>query len=343
MDAKNNIINEIAVNVNVEVDMSPLDGKVILVTGASGLLGTHIVSALQLARDDFGVDIELHVQVKSKLGIGVGGNKYPPTVVHYANLANDNDCAMLPNADIIISAAAYAQPLRFLSEPLMALRASTYGLMNLLEKCNVGGRFLYISSSEVYCDSPATPPYREQDTGSISPYHPRACYIEGKRFGEAITYLYNNRGISTVAVRPGITYGPGIKRGDKRSWAQFIERALTQGEIKMMDAGNVKRTFCYMTDGIEMLFNVLLYGTQKVYNLSGKSSLSIFELAEKIGEIAHVPVIVPEDDSGGVAGTPDDLQLSTELIESEFPKSEWVGIDEGLTQTIEWSRENLYK
>lgn len=340
---KTNIIQDIAVDVNINVDMSPLDGKVILVTGASGLLGTHIVSALQLARDDFGLDIELHVQSRGKYNLSTGSNKYPPTVVHYANLANDNDCAMLPSADVIISAAAYAQPLRFLSEPLMALRASTYGLMNLIEKCNVGGRFLYISSSEVYCDALATPPYREQDTGSISPYHPRACYIEGKRFGEAITYLYRNRGISTVAVRPGITYGPGLKRGDRRSWAQFIEQALTKGEINMLDAGNVKRTFCYMTDGMEMLFNVLLYGTQKVYNMSGKSSLSIFELAEKIGEIAHVSVIVPEDDSGGVAGTPEDLQLCMDLIESEFPKSEWVGMDEGLTQTIQWSRENLYK
>lgn len=340
---KSDIIHDIAIDVNVNVDMSPLNGKVILVTGSSGLLGTHIVSALQLARDDFGLEIELHVQTRGKYNLSTGGNKYPPTIVHYANLANDNDCAMLPNADVIISAAAYAQPLRFLSEPLMALRASTYGLMNLLEKCNVGGRFLYISSSEVYCDALANPPFHEKDTGSISPYHPRACYIEGKRFGEAITYLYRNRGISTVAVRPGITYGPGVKRGDRRSWAQFIERALTEGEIKMMDAGDVKRTFCYMTDGIELLFKVLLYGTQTVYNLSGKSSLSIFELAETIGEIAHAPVIVPEDDSGGVAGTPDDLQLSMELIESEFPKTEWVGIEEGLTQTIEWSRENLYK
>lgn len=340
---KSDIIKEIAVNTNINVNMSPLDGKTILVTGASGLLGTHILSALQLARDEFNLDINLHAQTKSKLGIETGGHKYPPTTVHYGNLANLNDCARLPNADIIISAAAYAQPLRFLSEPLMALRASSLGLMSLLEKCNVGGRFLYISSSEVYCDTLANPPYREQDTGSISPYHPRACYIEGKRFGEAITYLYRNRGISTVAVRPGITYGPGLKRGDRRSWAQFIERALTEGEIKMMDAGNVKRTFCYMTDGMEMLFNVLIYGTQTVYNMSGKSSLSIFELAEKIGEIAHVPVIVPEDDSGGVAGTPEDLQLSMDLIQKEFPKDNWVGMDEGLTQTIQWARENLYR
>ncbi|MDD5517852.1 MAG: NAD-dependent epimerase/dehydratase family protein [Candidatus Omnitrophica bacterium] len=337
------VIKEIAVDVNIDVDMSPLDGKTILVTGASGLLGTHILSALQHARDNLNLDIEIHAQTKGKFNLSTGGNNNLSTIIHYANLANDNDCKRLPNADVIISAASYAQPLRFLSEPLMALRASSYGLMNLLEKCNVGGRFMYISSSEVYCDSLANPPYREEDTGSISPYHPRACYIEGKRFGEAVTYLYRNRGISTVAVRPGITYGPGFKKGDKRSWAQFVERALTESEIKMMDAGNVKRTFCYMSDGIELLFKVLLYGTQTVYNLSGKSSMSIFDLAEKIGEIAHVPVLVPEDDKGGVAGTPDDLQLNTELIESEFPKENWIGINEGFTKTIEWARENLYK
>ena len=327
-----NITGENTEKILTEVNLDPLEGRTVLLTGASGLLGSQIAQALEWA------GAELHVQVQRQFG---NTKRIPDGNVHYANLANLGDCARLPNADIVISAASYAQPLRFLAEPLMALRASSFGLMALLEKVNVGGRFLYISSSEVYCDCQAQPPFNEENIGTITPYHPRACYITGKMFGEAMTYLYRERGISTVAVRPGIIYGPGVKKGDRRSWAQFIERAITKGKIELMDAGKARRTFCYMTDGIELILKAMLYGTQPVYNVAGKSSLTIAELAEMVGEIAEVPVVYPEEEHG-VAGTPEDLQLDTTRIEKEFGKREYVDMREGLGMTIEWMRE-LYR
>lgn len=321
-----NEIDQIARQVTWRVDLSPLEGRTVLITGASGLVGTHLARAISLS------GAKLHLQAnQSKMNAPEGAT------VHYANLANPNDCARLPEADIIISGANWAQPLRFLEQPLMALRSASYGLMALLEKVRPGGRFLYISSSEVYCGCTATPPFREEDEGQISPYHPRACYIVGKIWGEAITHLYRNRGISTVAVRPGITYGPGFRKGDRRSWAQFIERAMTQNEIRLMDAGKVKRTFCFMTDGIEHLLNVLLYGAQPVYNMSGRDRVSIYELAELIGKCASVPVIVPEVDHG-VGGTPDDLQMDSSRVELEFGKSEYTSMTEGMAQTVEWAK-----
>jgi nucleoside-diphosphate-sugar epimerase len=324
------VIREIATTVFWRQEFGWLKGKTVLVTGASGLLGVNIVNTLLQE----GRDIDIHIQVQTE---PYYTELQSNLTVHYANLANASDCARLPNADVIISAASYAQPLRFLAQPLTALRASGFGLMALLEKCNVGGRFLYISSSEVYCDSHATPPYKESDIGTITPYHPRACYIIGKIFGEALVNLYRNRGISTVAVRPGIIYGPGTKPGDKRSWAAFIERAILEKKIILLDKGLVKRTFCYMTDGIELVFKALIKGTQPVYNISGKSTLTIADLAKEIGEIAKVPVIVPKTDDG-IAGTPQDLSLDTSLIENEFNKTVYDDLNYGLHETITWMR-----
>lgn len=325
-----NDIKEDAIAIQQKVDFTPLRGRSVLVTGGSGLLGQYIAATLQNLPD-----IELHVQCQSK---PQNVDFYPDTRLYYANLANVNDCARLPNADVVIWASAYAQPLRFLADPLMALRSSSYGIMALLEKCNVGGRFLYISSSEVYCGCPSKPPFREAEIGTITPYHPRACYIEAKKFGEAITYLYRQRGISTVAVRPGILYGPGAKYSDQRSWVSFIRRAFAEKEIRLMDRGQVVRTFGYITDGMELLFNALIRGTQPVYNISGHSALSIAELAQVIGRVAGVPVIVPEEDHG-VAGTPENLQLNTDLIENEFDKRSFVDFETGISRTVEWWRE----
>ncbi len=319
-------------------DFYPLVGKTVLLTGSTGLLGTHIATQLSGLVSDLDLDIELYFQAQRQVSeqwlkmTGCAGR------IVYANLANPTDCANLPNADVVICAHSYAQPLKFISEPLMALRGAAYGTMALLEKVNVGGRFLYISSSEVYCDCPTDPPYKESDIGAITPYHPRACYIAGKIFGEAMTYLYRQRGISTVAVRPGITYGPGFKRDDQRSWASFVRRAVETKEIRLLDAGQVKRTVCYVSDGMQMLFNILLRGTQPVYNLAGQYTISIAEMAETIAKHAGAKVIYPDADHG-VAGTPENLALDGGLYESEFGKQEFVTPEVGFGQTVDWYRE----
>src|SRR5512139_2584461 len=97
-----------------------LSGKSVLLTGASGLLGSQLLDVLKecpLAR--------LSVQTRGGLvnhdadELRSGGIE-----VIYADLANEGDCGRLPWADIVISAASYAQPLRFLADPLHALRAA---------------------------------------------------------------------------------------------------------------------------------------------------------------------------------------------------------------------------
>lgn len=325
-------MNDVEIAQVVErLPMEVLEGKSVLLTGASGLLGSNLLSVLARAR-------------LSRLSIQVRSGEYlkPPGVdVYYADLSNAADCARLPNADIVISAAAYAQPLRFLADPLRSLRASAFGLMALLEKVNIGGRFLYISSSEVYCDCQVEPPYKESDIGTITPYHPRACYIQGKLFGEAMTYLYRARGISTVAVRPGIIYGPGFKKGDRRSWAMFVQEAVDNGKIELLDAGLVQRSFLYMADGIELILRALLDGTEAVYNIASPEPCSIAALARAVGKAAGVPVIIPKAKASAIAGTPQSLELDSTRAFTEFGKTDFTALADGLKRTIVWWRDKV--
>ena len=320
----------IAVEILRHIQVDKLEGRTVLLTGASGLVGSTLSQVL--ARTPLK---RLYLQTRN------GFRHEPPEKAKliYADLANPNDCARLPNADVIISGANYGQPLRFMADPLLALRSASYGLMALLEKCNVGGRFMFLSSSEVYIDSPHTPPLREDQVGMIDPYHPRACYIMGKLYGEAMTYLYRGKGISTVAVRHGITYGPGARKGDKRSWAAFIERAVTTSRLELLDSGAAVRGFCYMTDGIELILQALLDGTQPVYNIAGRDNLSIRELAGVISQITGAELVLPPNDDLGVKGTPMDVRLDASLIEAEFGKTDYVPIEEGMRRTIDWWKE----
>jgi UDP-glucuronate decarboxylase len=121
----------------------------------------------------------------------------------------------------------------------------------------------------------------------------------------------------------------------------FIEQALTRGRIELMDAGLAFRTYCYVTDAVELMFQALLYGTQPVYNIGGHSTVTIGELATIIGHMTGVPVSFPEKPVE-VRGAPEEVRLDLALAEQEFKKTKFVDLESGLRATIEWQR-SLYK
>ena len=203
----------------------------------------------------------------------------------------------------------------------------------MFDKLKPSGHFLFISSSEVYSGLKKEV-YSEDDIGSTNTSHSRACYIEGKRGGEAICNAYRTKGISAASVRLAHTYGPGTKKGDKRVILSFIEKALN-GKIELVDDGKALRTYCYIGDAVEIMWKIFLFGKQAVYNLGGNSQTSIAGLGKSIGEILHVPVIIPETNNA-VSGAPEDVKLDMTRVKEEFGKQDYVPLAEGLKRTISW-------
>ena len=226
-----------------------------------------------------------------------------------------------PMADYIIHAAGYAQPSKYLQDPIKTIKLNTTITMQLLEKMNPGGKFLYVSSAAVY--------------ENYNPDHPRACYAESKRCGEVICSSYGSK-----IARVSLAYGPGTKPGDTRVMNQFIQQAIVSGKIEPLDSGDAIRTYCYISDTVEMLWNILLFGAG-VYNVAGNSKTTIGELAEKIGDYMHVPVMYPGKGQE-MPGAPQEECIDIEKYETEFGKKDFVSLDEGLRRTIEYQKE-LYK
>jgi len=98
-----------------------------------------------------------------------------------------------------------------------------------------------------------------------------------------------------------------------------------------------------MTDVIEMFWNILLHGKDTTYNVSGFSNSSIKELADSIGVKMNKQVIIPLL-SNSLAGSPKIVNISSEKYINEFNKKEFINIDEGLGNVIEWMKHiNQYK
>jgi len=84
------------------------------------------------------------------------------------------------------------------------------------------------------------------------------------------------------------------------------------------------------------MFNTWLHGKHDVYNVGGKSKVTIAYLARKIGEMCDVPVEVPA--TMDILAAPDNVTLDMRLAEGEFGKTTYVPLEDGLRKTIEWQK-----
>jgi nucleoside-diphosphate-sugar epimerase len=116
----------------------------------------------------------------------------------------------------------------------------------------------------------------------------------------------------------------------------FIEQALTTGKIEMKYSGEESRTFCYVSDAVEMMFQVLLHGKHAVYNVGGGTITCMGHIAAKIAEITKVPLTFPTTDleiEGAQA-----VDMNTYRVQNEFGKRDFIELPEGLKRTVDWQR-----
>lgn len=317
------------------VPVEKLAGKTILVTGASGLIGTHFLYGLLHCQKHLGLQMDVVGVVRS----GVPEHLKPLREYVYflpGDLTVARFLEILPRANIIIHAAGYGQPALFMANAQATLKLNTVATFALLDKLLPGGQFLYLSSAEVYSGL-AHMPFSEDQIGTTNTTHPRSCYIEAKRCGEAICNAYRAKGIAAKSARQCIAYGPGTRAGDKRVLSVFIRKALETGAIHLLDQGEAKRTYGYIADAVYMLWRILLEGKDAIYNVGGISYVTILELAQLIGKQLGVSVHTSVTD-GGMVGAPSDVRLNLNKFTSEFGPVTFMGLDEGVARTIEWWR-----
>jgi nucleoside-diphosphate-sugar epimerase len=329
---KTNVIEQDSAAILAVVDFSQLENKTILITGASGLLGVYFLTCLKIVSEKVN-GIQIVAVFRSELPNYMAESDFSNLSIFKGDISDSAFCLSLPAVDFIIHAAGYGQPLKFMDAPVKTLQLNTFSTFLLFDKLKPNGHFMFISSSEVYSGLKASI-YTEEQIGSTNTTHPRACYIEGKRGGEAICNAYRLQGVKASSVRLAHTYGPGTKKGDKRVILSFIEKAL-KGEITMMDKGEAVRTYCYISDAIEIMWHILFSCKEPVYNLCGRSQTSIAGVAETIGRIMQVPVVTPEKDNS-VAGAPADVQLEMAKVKNEFGKDSYINLEDGLSKTINW-------
>jgi len=324
--------------VNNRINLKSLDGLDVTITGATGLVGFNIICALNYYNNNY---------AKKRININALSYGKPNGIIKKVFEKNGvnsiigdlSDCIFvegLPKSECIIHSAGYGQPGKFLNDKLKTISINTSATISLSRKLKKEGKFLFLSSSEIYsgCSSQEN---IESDIGTTCPEHPRSCYIEGKRSGEAIVNILREKGVSAASARLALAYGPGVRPNDERVLNQFIQKGI-KGSIDLLDSGFSMRTYGYIADIVIMLLNILIKNNNSTYNVGGRSVLSIKDLATKIGKHMSVDVKVPSRSESSLKGAPEFVGLNLSRIEKEFGIERYVEIDQGLKNTIKWIR-----
>lgn len=312
------------------------ENRRILITGASGLLGSHFAGLFQEFNQDFSGNTSL--TLISKTGF------YPFNLLRNTqsikyDLESTDLSKVLEKQDIIIHCAGYGQPTKFQEHQLKTIHLNTSTSLQLTQLLEPNGSFLFLSSSEVYSGL-KDPPFTENSIGTTNTDHPRAAYIESKRAGEAIVSALrrSQSDIRAYSARLALAYGPGFKRGDGRVLNELIVRGIIENSISLRDSGNSMRTYCYISDAIRQCISILIFGHHEIYNVGGNSRISVAELATVIARLLEVPLHIPLDQDSFLSDAPTDVWLDLSRIEAISDVSNYIDITRGLEDTIAWAR-----
>jgi UDP-glucuronate decarboxylase len=210
----------------------------------------------------------------------------------------------------------------------------THNLLSLAEAS--GARFFLASTSEIYGD-PEVHPQNESYWGNVNPNGPRACYDEGKRAAETLTFDFERAGRVDVRVaRIFNTYGPRMRHDDGRVVSNVICQALAGDDITVYGDGRQTRSFCYVSDLIDGLLRLMEYEgpLPGAVNLGNPNELTIGDLVARVvamtktrSQIVHRSL--PADDP---RRRKPDIGRALSLL-GWRPRTT---LDAGLEQTIAW-------
>lgn len=281
--------------------LAPLRNSNILITGATGLVGSTLVDLLLLYADRYDYTIYAGCRTKDKFENRFGAESHR---LVFFEIDVTRPIHVSKTFDYIVHAASGASPLDFQKDPVGVMKANLLGTVNLLDYGveNRTRRFLYLSSGEVYGKG-CSDRWTETDSGYVDSMSPRSCYPSSKRAAETLCTSYTKEyGIETVVARLCHTYGPYFTEKDNRVYAQFIRNVLHGEDIVLKSAGEQFRSWLYVVDCAAALLYILTKGKSgEAYNVADdNSNVTIRQLAEIIAEMTGKRVVLDFTPTQGI-------------------------------------------
>lgn len=314
----------------------------ILITGGAGFIGSNFVKLLLNKGDN-------EIVVYDNLSTGKLENiqKYiDDNSVKFENVDITEHSVVekikLESFDFIYNFACPASPKFYLEHPIDTWKSSVFGVNNLLESIvGTQTRLFHSSTSEVYGD-PLISCQTETYWGNVNPIGVRSCYDEGKRAAESLIFDYIRLyDVDVRVARIFNTYGPNMAENDGRVISNFILQALKNDDITIYGDGKQTRSFCYVDDTINCIYELMNYpeNIKTPVNIGNPNEMNIETVAQYIkNKIKSNSIIVnkPAMSDDPKTRRPD-IKKAKELLNWE-PN---VSFYDGVAQTIKYFKKRV--
>ena len=324
------------------IDWEKLKNKNILITGATGLIGTFLIDVLMYRNMKYGDCITVYAVGRNK---GKAMTRFKSYFVSqyfvFIQIDIQNIFNLSTNIDYIIHGASNTHPIAYSTEPVNTILLSVMGTKSVLDAASAHNvkRTLFLSTVEVYGENRGdVEAFKEDYCGYMDCNTLRAGYPEGKRTAEALCQAYiKEKNVDVVIARCCRVYGPTMGDDDSKAIAQFIRTAANGNNIILKSKGEQQYSYCYVADICSALLFLLLNGKNgEAYNVSDANcNLTLLQIANVLSEYTAKEIIfdVPSSvESAGYSKATKALLDNTKLRElgweAHYP------IKDGIVRTV---------
>lgn len=258
-----------------------IDNHSIIITGATGLIGSILVRALLLRNEICHANIKMKLVVRNRESAqAIFGDDANITYIE----ESVENCEIKGKADYIIHGASPTKSKFFIEKPVETIDTIVKGTKNILE---IGKELkiksmVILSSMEIY-GKLQTNETTEDQLGYIELLNTRSSYSEGKRMAELYSYSYfKEYGVPVKIARIAQTFGAGISPNENRVYKTFLDSILEEKDIIIKSTGKTKINYSYTTDTILGILYILIKGEAgEAYNIVGpKTNMTILDSAQ---------------------------------------------------------------
>ncbi len=289
------------------VNARKLYHKSILITGATGLIGSFAADMLLYQNRTENTEIEIYLLARDEKRLRERfASSLNEKRLHFVIQDVVNPLELNEAVDYIIHAAGDGFPAAFREHPVETMMPALTGTYQLLQyalhnvKKNALQTFLYVSSGEVYGKSSNMKhAFRENECGYWDSMSVRSCYPMAKRCAETLCVSFGAQyHVPVVVVRPSHAYGACTSIHDNRASVQFLNDASAGKNIILHSEGKQTRSYTYVADCVSGIFTAMLNGTSgEAYNIANAvSRVTIDEFAGILAKKAAVECVMKEPD-----------------------------------------------
>jgi CDP-glucose 4,6-dehydratase len=297
--------------------------KKVLVTGATGFIGNHLVTKLL----NLGAEVTEFIHIKE--------SKRPNTWKLFGDLLDlesFSDALEDLKPDIVFHLAA--QPIVGIAgemeyETLDVNIRGTYNLLSVLNKIGVGG-YVHISTDKVYGDTP----FIEDTSDLLGLDHP---YNVSKLCGDNLATMYARFfNVPTTIIRNANVYGEGDPHLE-RIVPRTVKRLVDGKNPVIRGDGTNLRDYVYVKDIVDGYALAAEYGYEKDYNVFNFGA----ECATSVGDIVKMIISLVRNDlfinfEHQLRGEIPNQHVNCDRVKEVLGWTPSTSLQEGLEKTVKW-------